>query len=326
MPPGDRYAGVSTRSTPNLESPIPAAPPPKRHPYDQWSPDARALDLVGDKWTLLIIRDLAAGPAPLRRAPARAPGHLDRAAALAPEPHGRRRPAHPPALPRGAAARRLRADRALARADARARRARPAGATTGRGRAPRPGEDVNVGAIFRLAPGLLEPPPGLERRGRAGRRGRRRGARAPLPGHDRATAASRSPSASATATPTRHRARQRRRWVRALGPEGDLDELAASPATAASPTALLTGFADAAARRSAASRLGARYLPAAVVRRPRRAGRRPAGPALEVLLVGDAAARVALASARPGRRTACSRSWGRCPCPRGRRTAPSGGR
>jgi len=41
---------------------IPHVPPPKRHPYDQWSPDARALDLVGDKWTLLIIRDLAAGP------------------------------------------------------------------------------------------------------------------------------------------------------------------------------------------------------------------------------------------------------------------------
>ena len=37
-------------------------PPRKRHPYDQWSPDARALDLVGDKWTLLIVRDLAAGP------------------------------------------------------------------------------------------------------------------------------------------------------------------------------------------------------------------------------------------------------------------------
>ena len=43
-------------------STIPAVPPPKRHPYDQWSPDARALDLVGDKWTLLIIRDLVAGP------------------------------------------------------------------------------------------------------------------------------------------------------------------------------------------------------------------------------------------------------------------------
>jgi DNA-binding HxlR family transcriptional regulator len=41
---------------------MPSAPPPKRHPYNQWSPDARALDLVGDKWTLLIIRDLAAGP------------------------------------------------------------------------------------------------------------------------------------------------------------------------------------------------------------------------------------------------------------------------
>jgi DNA-binding HxlR family transcriptional regulator len=41
---------------------MPYVPPPKRHPYDQWSPDARALDLVGDKWTLLIVRDLAAGP------------------------------------------------------------------------------------------------------------------------------------------------------------------------------------------------------------------------------------------------------------------------
>jgi len=41
---------------------MPTAPPPKRHPYDQWAPDARALDLVGDKWTLLIVRDLAAGP------------------------------------------------------------------------------------------------------------------------------------------------------------------------------------------------------------------------------------------------------------------------
>ena len=37
-------------------------PRAKRHPYDQWSPDARALDLVGDKWTLLIVRDLVGGP------------------------------------------------------------------------------------------------------------------------------------------------------------------------------------------------------------------------------------------------------------------------
>src|ERR671916_2209490 len=41
---------------------MPSTPPPKRHPYAQWSPDARALDLVGDKWTLLIVRDLAPGP------------------------------------------------------------------------------------------------------------------------------------------------------------------------------------------------------------------------------------------------------------------------
>lgn len=41
---------------------MPAPPPPKRHPYHQWAPDARALDIVGDKWTLLIVRDLATGP------------------------------------------------------------------------------------------------------------------------------------------------------------------------------------------------------------------------------------------------------------------------
>ena len=41
---------------------IPTVPPPKRHPYNQWAPDARALDLVGDKWTLLIVRDLVGGP------------------------------------------------------------------------------------------------------------------------------------------------------------------------------------------------------------------------------------------------------------------------
>jgi DNA-binding HxlR family transcriptional regulator len=44
------------------EPDLPHVPPAKRHPYDQWSPDARALDLVGDKWTLLIVRDLMSGP------------------------------------------------------------------------------------------------------------------------------------------------------------------------------------------------------------------------------------------------------------------------
>ena len=51
--------------------------------------------------------------------------------------------------------------------------------------APRPGEDVNVGAIFRLAPGILEPPARPGGHGRADRRGRRRRARAPVPGHAR---------------------------------------------------------------------------------------------------------------------------------------------
>jgi len=36
--------------------------PRKRIPYGQWSPDARALDVIGGKWTLLIVRDLSAGP------------------------------------------------------------------------------------------------------------------------------------------------------------------------------------------------------------------------------------------------------------------------
>jgi DNA-binding HxlR family transcriptional regulator len=52
----------STRTARQEATDIPAVPSPKRHPYDQWSPDARALDLVGDKWTLLIVRDLVAGP------------------------------------------------------------------------------------------------------------------------------------------------------------------------------------------------------------------------------------------------------------------------
>jgi DNA-binding HxlR family transcriptional regulator len=54
--------GFHLPPTPQEAFPIPATPSPKRHPYNQWAPDARALDLVGDKWTLLIVRDLAGGP------------------------------------------------------------------------------------------------------------------------------------------------------------------------------------------------------------------------------------------------------------------------
>jgi DNA-binding HxlR family transcriptional regulator len=55
-------AGKWTGSHEEGDRRIPQLPPAKRHPYDQWSPDARALDLVGDKWTLLIVRDLVSGP------------------------------------------------------------------------------------------------------------------------------------------------------------------------------------------------------------------------------------------------------------------------
>ena len=78
-------------------------------------------------------------PAPVRRAPARASGYLDRAAPLAAEPDGRRRHAHPQALPRGSATRRLRAHRARSGADADPRRARPLGLRVGLEPAPRLG-------------------------------------------------------------------------------------------------------------------------------------------------------------------------------------------
>lgn len=35
---------------------------PRRRSYDQHCAAARALDLVGDRWTLLVVRELLAGP------------------------------------------------------------------------------------------------------------------------------------------------------------------------------------------------------------------------------------------------------------------------
>ena len=140
---------------------IPPVPPPKRHPYDQWSPDARALDLVGDKWTLLIIRDLAAGPRRFVELQRVLPGisteqlrsRLNRMVADGLLTRQRYREVPP------------RVDYELTE---RSRELIPVlGALARWGydwtwSAPRPGEDVNVGAIFRLAPGMLTPPTGLE--------------------------------------------------------------------------------------------------------------------------------------------------------------------
>jgi DNA-binding HxlR family transcriptional regulator len=136
---------------------MPAAPPPKRHPYDQWSPDARALDLVGDKWTLLIVRDLAAGPRRFVEIQRVLPGisteqlrsRLNRMVADGLLTRQRYREVPP------------RVDYELTE---RAKDLLPVLGELARWgyrwswSAPRQGEDIDVGAIFRLAPGLLRPP------------------------------------------------------------------------------------------------------------------------------------------------------------------------
>jgi DNA-binding HxlR family transcriptional regulator len=148
---------ASRRKTPDLRrSTIPPVPPPKRHPYDQWSPDARALDLVGDKWTLLIIRDLAAGPRRFVELQRVLPGisteqlrsRLNRMVADGLLTRQRYREVPP------------RVDYELTE---RSRELMPVlGALARWGydwtwTGPRQGEDVNLGAIFRLAPGMLAP-------------------------------------------------------------------------------------------------------------------------------------------------------------------------
>jgi DNA-binding HxlR family transcriptional regulator len=135
-------------------------PPPKRHPYDQWSPDARALDLVGDKWTLLIVRDLAAGPRRFVELQRVLPGisteqlrsRLNRMVADGMLTRQRYREVPP------------RVDYELTE---RARELMPILGELARwGYAwawgtPRQSEAVDIGAIFRLAPGLIKPSPGL---------------------------------------------------------------------------------------------------------------------------------------------------------------------
>jgi DNA-binding HxlR family transcriptional regulator len=144
----------------NGRCPIPHVPPPKRHPYDQWSPDARALDLVGDKWTLLIVRDLAAGPRRFVELQRVLPGisteqlrsRLNRMVADGMLTRKRYREVPP------------RVDYELTE---RAQQLMPILGELARwGYAwawshPRDGESIDPGAIFRLAPGLLEVPTGL---------------------------------------------------------------------------------------------------------------------------------------------------------------------
>jgi DNA-binding HxlR family transcriptional regulator len=132
------------------------APPAKRHPYHQWAPDARALDLVGDKWTLLIVRDLAGGPRRFVELQRVLPGisteqlrsRLNRMVADGLLTRRRYREVPP------------RVDYELTD---RARDLLPVvGALARWGYRwawgpPRPGEAVDVGAILRCAPGLVAP-------------------------------------------------------------------------------------------------------------------------------------------------------------------------
>jgi DNA-binding HxlR family transcriptional regulator len=236
-------------SAPPRSIPIPAAPPPKRHPYDQWSPDARALDLVGDKWTLLIIRDLAAGPKRFVELQRVLPGisteqlrsRLNRMVADGLLTRQRYREVPP------------RVDYELTE---RSRELMPVlGALAHWGydwawSAPREGEEVNVGAIFRLAPGLIEPPPGLEGSvdlvvESGGDEPDRRfrltaaGGRAEVSEGQEAERANAVVSGPLTA------------WIRALGPDGSADELSFS-GNRRLADGLLAGFTAAASRRAAA--------------------------------------------------------------------------
>lgn len=145
---------------PASRSLMPAAPPPKRHPYHQWAPDARALDLVGDKWTLLIVRDLAAGPRRFVELQRVLPGisteqlrsRLNRMVADGLLTRQRYREVPP------------RVDYELTQ---RSRELLPVlGALARWGydwawTAPRDGEAIDIGAILRIAPGLVSAPASL---------------------------------------------------------------------------------------------------------------------------------------------------------------------
>ena len=127
-----------------------------RKPRRQWAPDARALSIVGDRWLMVIVRDLAAGPLRLealrRWLPGVSAGALEaRLARMAEEGllDRRRRRSLPPRVDlelteRGHALANVIAE--LARWELRGQWSRP-----------KADEWVDIGACFRLAP-FLQPP------------------------------------------------------------------------------------------------------------------------------------------------------------------------
>lgn len=229
---------------------ISTVPPPKRHPYDQWSPDARALDLVGDKWTLLIVRDLVAGPRRFVELQRVLPGisteqlrsRLNRMVADGLLTRQRYREVPP------------RVDYELTE---RARQLMPVVGALARWGfdwtwgAPREGEAIDVGAVLRLTPGLLAPPAGLS--GRVLCVVERPDEEPPVRHYELTAAGGRveicerdlDGNADATVTGTEAG------WVRAFGPEGDLGDLRITGDQRLAE-GLLSGIVAAAARQAAA--------------------------------------------------------------------------
>jgi hypothetical protein len=117
--------------------------------------------------------------------------------------------------------------------------------------APRPGEDVNVGAVFRLAPGLIEPGPGVEGtvelvvEGEGEEHPERRYRLTAARGHVEISEGESDATAAAVVSGSQAA------WVRALGPGGSADELSFS-GNRGLADAILSGFTAAAARRAAA--------------------------------------------------------------------------
>jgi len=204
---------------------------------------------VGDKWTLLIIRDLAAGPRRFVELQRVLPGisteqlrsRLNRMVADGLLTRQRYREVPP------------RVDYELTE---RSRELMPVvGALARWGydwtwTAPRPGEDINVGAIFRLAPGLIEPPPGVE--GTVELIVESNGDEQPerhyrlMAARGRLEISEAESDASATAVVRG----SRDAWIRALGPDGSSDELSFNGNRGLADQ-ILAGF-TAAARRAAA--------------------------------------------------------------------------
>jgi DNA-binding HxlR family transcriptional regulator len=200
---------------------------------------------VGDKWTLLIIRDLAAGPRRFVELQRVLPGisteqlrsRLNRMVADGLLTRQRYREVPP------------RVDYELTE---RSRELMPVlGALARWGydwtwTGPRGGEDVNVGAIFRLAPGLLAPPGDAEGTVDLVVAGEDEDRTFRLRAANGRVAISERPEGTADAVVSG----SEEAWVRALGPDGGIGSLEVSGERSLAET-LLSGFTAAANSRAA---------------------------------------------------------------------------